>query len=95
MPGENPYFSPIPKMSLADRSRKTIAYLQKLKDEGTPIVQHCPSMLGPVFTMAANMAGVDICRLPPSDTARDPEEAVKRSMEYIGSHRAVPSVCVL
>jgi 3-methyl-2-oxobutanoate hydroxymethyltransferase len=60
-------FSPIPKMSMASKSRKTIHYLQKLKDEGTPIVQHCPSMLSPVFTMAADMAGVDICRLPPSD----------------------------
>jgi 3-methyl-2-oxobutanoate hydroxymethyltransferase len=59
-------YSPIPKMSMAVKGRKTIHYLQKLKDEGKPIVQHCPSMLGPIFTMAAGMAGVDICRLPPS-----------------------------
>lgn len=85
----NPMFSPIPKMSMADKSRKTIHYLQKLKDEGTPIVQHCPSMVGPLFTMAADMAGVDICRLPPSESTRDPEEAVKREMEAIGAHRAM------
>jgi 3-methyl-2-oxobutanoate hydroxymethyltransferase len=52
---------------MASKSRKTIHYLQKLKDEGTPIVQHCPSMLSPVFTMAADMAGVDIGRRPPTD----------------------------
>ncbi|MDR2956958.1 MAG: 3-methyl-2-oxobutanoate hydroxymethyltransferase [Coriobacteriales bacterium] len=84
----NPMFSPIPKMSLASKSRKSIHYLQKLKDEKTPIVQHCPSMLGPIFTMAADMAGVDICRLPPSG-GTGPEEGVKRSMEYIGSYRAM------
>lgn len=63
---KNPMMSPFPKMSMASKSRKTIHYLQKLKDEGTPIVQHCPSMLSPIFTMAADMAGVDICRLPPT-----------------------------
>jgi 3-methyl-2-oxobutanoate hydroxymethyltransferase len=89
MSEKNPMFSPIPKMSMASKSRKTIHYLQKLKDEGTPIVQHCPSMMGPLFTMAADMAGVDICRLPPNDTCRIPEESVRRSMEFIGSHRGM------
>lgn len=82
-------YSPIPKMSLAQKGRKTIHYLQKLKDDGIHIVQHCPSMLGPIFTMAAEMAGVDICRLPPSGGRIGPEEALKRSMEWIGEHRSV------
>jgi 3-methyl-2-oxobutanoate hydroxymethyltransferase len=89
MSEKNPMFSPFPKMSMASKGRKTIVYLQKLKDEGTPIVQHCPSMFSPLFTMAADMADVDICRLPPSFRVADPEEAVKRSMEFIGSHRSM------
>jgi 3-methyl-2-oxobutanoate hydroxymethyltransferase len=86
---KNPMFSPLPKMSLASKSRKSIHYLQKLKDEGTPIVQHCPSLVGPVFTMAADMAGVDICRLPPGDGTCPPEETNARSMAFIGSHRGM------
>lgn len=82
-------YSPIPKMSMAKKGRKTIHYLQKLKDEGTHIVQHCPSMLGPIFTMAAEMAGVDICRLPPSGGRIGPEEALKRSMEWISENRSM------
>ncbi len=85
----NKMFSPFSKMSLSQKGRKTIHYLQKLKDEGTHIVQHCPSMLGPMFTMAADMAGVDICRLPPSNGRIGPEEALKRSMEWIGENRSV------
>lgn len=86
----NRMYSPISKMSMAQKGRKTIHYLQKLKDEGTPIVQHCPSMLGPMFTMAAEMAGVDICRLPPSNNGRiGPDESLKRSMEWIGENRQV------
>ena len=80
-------FSPIPKLSLADKNRKTIHYLQKLKDEGTPIVQHCPTFMTPLFTMAADMAGVDICRLPPAPGAVTPEMAMDRAVEHIGSHR--------
>ncbi len=83
----NPMFSPFPKMSAASKIRKTIVYLQKLKDEGKQIVQHCPSMLGPMFTMAADMADVDICRLPPNDMRIPVDEAIKRAPEYIGSHR--------
>ena len=78
-------FSPIPKMSLADKNRKTIHYLQKLKDEGTPIVQHCPSLVGQLFTMAADMAGVDICRLPPAGNFGATEDTVK----WIGSYRGM------
>lgn len=91
MAGEemNRMYSPIPKMSMAVKGRKTIHYLQKLKDEGTPIVQHCPSMVGPLFTMAADMAGVDICRLPPSATGGDPEVAIARAGEWIGQHRGM------
>jgi 3-methyl-2-oxobutanoate hydroxymethyltransferase len=62
----NPMFSPLPKMSMASRGRKSVRYLQKLKEAGTPIVQMCPSMRDPFWTMAADMAGCDICRLPPT-----------------------------
>lgn len=85
----NRMFSPFPKMSMAKKGRKTIHYLQKLKDEGTHIVQHCPSLLGPMFTMAAEMAGIDICRLPPSNGRIGPDEALKRAMEWIGENRSV------
>ncbi|MGI1659021.1 MAG: 3-methyl-2-oxobutanoate hydroxymethyltransferase [Desulfitobacterium sp.] len=51
------------KASKMQKGRKSIAYLQKLKDEGTPIVQMCPANRDQYFTMAAEMAGCDICRL--------------------------------
>jgi 3-methyl-2-oxobutanoate hydroxymethyltransferase len=74
---------------MASTARKTIHYLQKLKDEGKPIVQHCPTQLSPIFVMAADMADVDICRLPPWSGAISQEETVKRSGEWIGSWRAM------
>lgn len=82
-------YSPIRKMSMAQKGRKTIHYLQKCKDEGIPIVQHCPSMMGPMFTMAAEMAGVDICRLTPGNGRIGPDESLKRSMEWIAENRQV------
>jgi 3-methyl-2-oxobutanoate hydroxymethyltransferase len=86
----NRMYSPFPKMSMGQKGRKTIHYLQKLKDEGIHIVQHCPSMMGPLFTMAAEMAGVDICRLTPSFNGRiPPEEALSHAMEWIGQNRSV------
>ncbi|MBN1317325.1 MAG: 3-methyl-2-oxobutanoate hydroxymethyltransferase [Anaerolineales bacterium] len=51
------------KASKMQKGRKSIAYLQQLKDEGTPIVQMCPVNRDQYFTMAAEMAGCDICRL--------------------------------
>ena len=83
----NKMFSPFPKMSMAQKGRKTIHYLQQLKDEGTPIVQHCPAMLGPMFIMAAEFGGVDICRLPPSDLRLGPDEALKLAPAHIGAYR--------
>lgn len=52
------------KMSTASKTRKNLAYLQKMKDEGEKIVQMCPAELGPFFAMAAEMVGCDICRIP-------------------------------
>lgn len=51
--------------------RKSIAYLQELKDKGQKIVQMCPANRDQYFTMAAEMAGCDICRLtvPAENTA--------------------------
>ncbi|MTI48446.1 3-methyl-2-oxobutanoate hydroxymethyltransferase [Sporosalibacterium faouarense] len=51
------------KASKMKRGRKTIAHLQKMKDNGEKIVQMCPADRDKYFTMAAEMAGVDICRL--------------------------------
>lgn len=45
------------------KGRKTINYLQKCKDEGTKLVQMCPANRDQYFAKAADMAGVDICRL--------------------------------
>ena len=52
------------KMSTASKSRKNLAYLQKMKDNGEKIVQMCPAELGPFFALAAEMVGCDICRIP-------------------------------
>ena len=52
------------KMSTASKTRKNLAYLQKMKDNGEKIVQMCPAELGPFFAMAAEMVGCDICRVP-------------------------------
>ena len=54
---------PAIKASKMTKGRKTIAYLQQLKDDGIPIVQMCPVNRDAYFVMAAEMAGVDICRL--------------------------------
>lgn len=72
---------------MAQKGRKTIHYLQQLKDEGTPIVQHCPAMLGPMFIMAAEFGGVDICRLPPSDLRMGADEALKMAPLHISAYR--------
>ncbi|MDR1766262.1 MAG: 3-methyl-2-oxobutanoate hydroxymethyltransferase [Lachnospiraceae bacterium] len=77
---------PLPKMSMGSKARKTIHYLQKLKDEGTKIVQHCPAMLSPIFTFAADMAGVDINRLPPGQGA-GADESLRVSSTWIASWR--------
>jgi 3-methyl-2-oxobutanoate hydroxymethyltransferase len=50
------------KSSLMKKGRKSIAYLQKKKDDGEKIVQYCPAHLDPYWTMAAEMAGVDVLR---------------------------------
>ena len=52
------------KMSTASKSRKSLAVLQKKKDNGEKIVQMCPAELGPVFGMAAELADCDILRTP-------------------------------
>jgi 3-methyl-2-oxobutanoate hydroxymethyltransferase len=62
---ENPMYSPIPKMSLATKGRKSISHLQKMKEAGTPIVQMCTAGRDPYWVMAAEMAGCDIHRLAP------------------------------
>jgi len=52
------------KMSTASKERKTLWYLQKMKDKGEKIVQMCPAELGPVFGLAAELVGCDILRTP-------------------------------
>ena len=59
------------KSSLMKKGRKSIAYLQKKKDDGEKIVQYCPASLDPYWTMAAEMAGVDVLRYPaPGETVQ-------------------------
>ena len=61
------------KSSLMKKGRKSIAYLQKKKDNGEKIVQYCPAHLDPYWTMAAEMAGVDIVRYTaPGENYRAP-----------------------
>ncbi len=52
------------KMSTASKTRKSLNVLQKMKDNGEKIVQVCPAELGPVFALAAELVGCDICRIP-------------------------------
>ncbi len=52
------------KMSTASKTRKSLYYLQKMKDRGEKIVQMCPAELGPIFALAAEMVGCDILRAP-------------------------------
>jgi 3-methyl-2-oxobutanoate hydroxymethyltransferase len=51
------------KSSLMKKGRKSIAYLQKCKDEGKKIVQMCPANRDQYFAMAAEMADCDVLRL--------------------------------
>jgi len=51
-------------MSTVYKQRKNLSYLQQMKDRGEKIVQMCPAELGPIFALAAEMVGCDICRIP-------------------------------
>lgn len=48
---------------VARKGRKSIAYLQKCKDEGKKIVQMCPSCRDEMWVLAAEMADCDIARI--------------------------------
>ncbi|MBQ6390355.1 MAG: 3-methyl-2-oxobutanoate hydroxymethyltransferase [Eggerthellaceae bacterium] len=70
------------------KGRKSINYLQKLKDEGTPIVQMCPAGRDQFFTQAAEMAGCDICRLTvPGDGKSDPKQQIEIAPWWIQTVR--------
>lgn len=71
------------KSSRMQKGCKTINYLQKLKDEGTPIVQMCPGPRDQFWTMAAEMADVDICCLTVPGDGSDPEMQIKLAPYWI------------
>ena len=71
------------KSSRMHKGRKTINYLQKCKEEGTPIVQMCPGPRDQFWTMAADMAGCDICRLTVPGDGSDPEMQIKLAPFWI------------
>lgn len=74
------------------KGRKSINYLQKLKDEGTPIVQMCPAGRDQFFTMAADMAGCDVCRLTvPGDGVQDPQIQIDIAPFWIQTVRRAAS----
>lgn len=76
--------SPNVKASLAQKGRKSIAYLQKLKDEGTPIVQMCPMIRDFFWVIAAEMAGCDVCRLTlPDDGTANLDWRIQHSPWWI------------
>ena len=76
------------KASRVVKGRKSINYLQKLKDEGTPIVQMCPAGRDQFFTQAAEMAGCDICRLTvPGDGKSDPKQQIEIAPWWIQTVR--------
>lgn len=65
------------------KGRKTINYLQKCKDEGTPIVQMCPASRDQFWTVAAEMAGCDVCRLTVPGDGSDPEWQITEAPHWI------------
>ena len=76
------------KASRVVKGRKSINYLQKLKDEGTPIVQMCPAGRDQFSTQAAEMAGCDICRLTvPGDGKSDPKQQIEIAPWWIQTVR--------
>jgi 3-methyl-2-oxobutanoate hydroxymethyltransferase len=46
-----------------EKGHKGVTYLQKCKDQGKKLVQYCPVDRDAYFSMAAEMADLDICRL--------------------------------
>ena len=75
------------KGSRMHKGRKTINYLQKLKDEGTPIVQMCPAGRDQFWTKAADMAGCDVCRLTVPGDGQEPEMQVEIAPFWIRNVR--------
>lgn len=62
------------KTSRVQKGRKSINYLQQMKDEGTPLVQVCPANRDQFWIMAADMAGCDIARCTVlGDGVQDPQ----------------------
>lgn len=56
---------------IPNAGRKTIWHLQRMKDKGQKITQFSPGINDPLFTAAAEQAGVDICRyLAPGESAQ-------------------------
>ncbi len=75
------------KASRMEKGRKTINYLQQLKDEGTPIVQMCPANRDYFWTKAAEMVGVDICRLTVPGDGTDPAMQIEIAPYWIRATR--------
>lgn len=74
------------------KGSKTVGYLQRCKNEGRKIVQHCPGIMSPLLTRAAEMADVDICRLIPRTyrlAGCSTTENIAASRETVRAHRAV------
>lgn len=65
------------------KGRKSIDYLQRCKDEGKKLVQMCPGPRDQFWTMAAEMAGCDICRLTVPGDGSDPEMQIKLAPWWI------------
>ena len=81
------------KASRMKKGRKTINYLQALKDEGTPIVQMCPAGRDQFFTQAADLAGVDVCRLTVPGDGSDPDMQIEIAPWWIRCVRkAAPNI---
>lgn len=73
-------------MSRVSKGRKSITYLQKMKQKGQKIVQVCPATLGPWFGMAADLADCDILRIPADGTGHI-RDLIDRAVPTIQSYR--------
>lgn len=77
--------------TVVSQGRKTIWHLQRMKDRGEKITQVSPGWCDPLFTAAAEMAGIDIVRYgAPGETAQQRGENLAWWTRYI--RKAAPNI---
>lgn len=77
--------------SYVSKGHKGVNYLQKCKNKGQKLVQYCPVDRDSYFSLAAEMANLDICRLIVNNSNShfiyDVNDKIDASVYTIKSHR--------